>query len=211
MEHFQSIPWVASILAQPGTITFIPSSRQPQNSKGSAVSKDVLLGHSLNSPESIPHYIGFYQDPFSSSTSTSQTKSKGQHFFFDSTTLIFDLHSGVNGFNGTVHGGLISVLFDEAMGNLMFMNHEMYKAIRKEGRTIPTDVMDFGGIAMFTASMNVRLQRPIATPQIVLVSSTLNRIEGRKVFLDTEVRSKEGVVFAKCEGMWMSVPIKGKI
>lgn len=92
------------------------------------------------------------------------------------------------------------------MGSLIYINDVVYKQAQKQGRPLSTSVLNMDGVAMFTASMNVKFRKPLATPQVVTVTATLNRIEGRKVFLDVEVKSGDGVVFATCEGMWMSVP-----
>jgi acyl-CoA thioesterase FadM len=61
------------------------------------------------------------------------------------------------------------------------------------------------GLALFTASMNVRFERLVKTPQIVLATASLDRIEGRKVYLKTALAERDGASLARGGGMWLSV------
>jgi acyl-CoA thioesterase FadM len=80
-------------------------------------------------------------------------------------------------------------LIDEAMGSLIFINHEVYKQVETRKGTIPPNVLNMHGLAMFTASMNVRFQKPLVTPQVVLATATLKKIDNRKVFLEVTVKN----------------------
>ncbi|KFY76835.1 hypothetical protein V499_03613 [Pseudogymnoascus sp. VKM F-103] len=205
MDYFKSIPWCAAILEKTGIVTFTPTCRLQEDANGYCPTQDQFFRKSLRNDDAIPNCVGFYQDPFSKTTSSPPSGS-ALRLLVNSSTLIFDLRPGINGFNGSAHGGLISALMDEAMGSMIFVNHEVYKDVEARKVTTPPNVMNLHGIAMFTASMNVRFQKPLATPHIVLVTATLNRIEGRKVFIDVTVKNENGVRFATCDGMWISVP-----
>lgn len=206
MDYFQSIPWCATLLEKPGIVPYTPTCRLEPDANGVLPTRDEFFRVHLRSSDLIPHAIGFYQDPFSPATISPSPTSSGLRLLIHSSTLMLDVRSGTNGFNGSAHGGLISTLIDEAMGSLIYINHHFYtevEAIDKE--KIPSDTLNMHGVAMFTAGMNVRFLKPLATPQVVLVTASVKDIKGRKVYLDVEVKNKEGVIFASCEGMWMSV------
>ncbi|KAF2122069.1 HotDog domain-containing protein [Lophiotrema nucula] len=206
MDYFQSIPWCAALLEKPGIVPYTPTCRLEPDANGALPTQDQFFRVNLRSSDLIPHAIGFYQDPFSPAIISPSPTSSGLRLLIHSSTLMLDLRPGTNGYNGSAHGGLISTLIDEAMGSLIYINHHFYtevEAIHKE--KIPSNVLNMHGVAMFTASMNVRFLKPLATPQVVLVTASLKDIEGRKVYLDVEVKDGEGLRFASCEGMWMSV------
>ncbi|KAH8912179.1 hypothetical protein BR93DRAFT_63947 [Coniochaeta sp. PMI_546] len=208
-QHYNSIPWCAALLGRPHVIPFIPTSRLLDDAAGHSPTQDQLFRKTLNKNDSIPYCIGFYQDPFSP-TSSAQASQPGPKLLVKSCSVIFDLHPGVNGYNGTAHGGLITSLIDEAMGSLIFINHQVQTQEEAKGRRLPPDVMDLNNIRFFTASMAVRFLKPLPTPQTVVVTASLNKIEGRKMSLDVTVEDKHHAAFAKCDGMWMSLP-KGKM
>lgn len=107
----------------------------------------------------------------------------------------------------------MATLLDEAMGSLIYINNRVFTevvATAADKARIPANVLDMQGVAMFTASMNVKLLKPLETPQVVVVTARLREISGKKVFLDVEVVGRGGVRFASCEGLWMSVG-KGKL
>ncbi|PSN58958.1 Thioesterase/thiol ester dehydrase-isomerase [Corynespora cassiicola Philippines] len=197
MEYFQSVPWCAVLLRKPGTILYTPTCRLEPDANRVLLTQDQFFRVNLRSSDLIPHAVGFYQDPFAETTSSFPTSS-GPRLLIHSSTLMLDLRPGTNGFSGSAHGGLISTLIDEAMGSLVYINHKLYTEM-------PSNVLNMHGVAMFTASMDVRFLKPLETPQIVLVTASLKNIQGRKVYFDVEVRNEKGVRYASCEGMWMSV------
>lgn len=206
-SHFKSTPWCAKILSAPGIIPFPPPSRRDPNQlpTGSTPSQDQLFGRSLDNESGVPQFIGFYQDPFAATDSTSDSIAHPDlPFLTKSASLIFDLRPGVNGFNATVHGGFIAAMMDEAMGALLFQNDVINREAKAQG-LLPPSAKDFADLGYFTARMNVRLRRPIPTPSMVVVAATLDKVEGRKIFLSVVVRGETDEAYATCEGMWMSI------
>lgn len=205
MDYFKSIPWCSTFLTRPDIVPYTPTCRLEPDASGHLPTQDQFFRIHLRNTKLIPNCIGFYHDPFSNHR-PEEKEENGLRLLIPSSTLLLDLHPGVNGFNGSAHGGLISTLIDEAMGSLIFINDVVYKQVQSRGRPLPSNALNMNGVAMFTASMNVRFRRPLETPQVVMATATVNKIEGRKIFLDVDVRSRDGVVFATCDGMWMSVP-----
>lgn len=115
----------------------------------------------------------------------------------------FDLRSGINGYNGTAHGGFIASIIDEAMGCLILVNHFLQRQVEADGG-LPKSVLDLNGSQHFTASMAVHFLKPIRTPQSIIVTANLRAIEGRKMSIDVIATGEGGVEFAKCDGLWLS-------
>ncbi|KAI4864543.1 HotDog domain-containing protein [Hypoxylon rubiginosum] len=194
----KDVPWCAALIHAPGTITFIPQSHVTQD--GTEVSsQDQLFRRTLRNDEAIPDCLGFYQDPQILSDGTASDSP----FLLSSSSIMFDLRPGVNGFNGTAHGGLIAALMDESMGAYLYTNDRVYKQKKAEG-LLPVASKGFEDLGFATSRMDIRLLKPIRTPQIVVVTSRLAETDGRKVRFSVDVKGKEGKVYATCDGTWVS-------
>jgi acyl-coenzyme A thioesterase PaaI-like protein len=205
MEYFSAIPWCAAILNDPDTVTFTPPCRLSSDQNGHLPTKDQLVRKTFCGDDGIPHAVAFYKR---TSLNSSPPFARRLHFLTDSTTLMMEIRPGLNGYNGGAHGGLIATLFDEAMGTLIFQNHEVFKEMERAKQKLQSNILNMHGLALFTATMSVRYQKPVVTPQIVLVTASLDRIEGRKVFLKTALLDRNGVILACGDGMWISIPEK---
>ncbi|KAI0439362.1 HotDog domain-containing protein [Xylaria telfairii] len=205
MSSFESIPWCAALLQKPGVIKFIPGARVP-----GGPSQDQFFRISLKTDNAVPDYIAFYQSPFSDPTRMTLPPTRsvegGQQFLINTLSLLVALGPGVNGFNGTVHGGLTASIFDEAMGSLLFSNAAVLGEMKAKGAAIPANILDLTEVGpTFTASMNVKFMKPIPTPQVVIVTTTLTKAEGRKLTLTYDVRDGKGTEYATGEAIWISL------
>ena len=90
------------------------------------------------------------------------------------------LGAAYEGGPGLVHGGVLSLMFDHAMGTAVFV----------------------AGHAAMTVSLEVRYRAPTPLETPLRVSAWVDRREGRKVFVGAEV-SLAGEVTASVDG---SVP-----
>ncbi|KAL2758463.1 hypothetical protein ACRALDRAFT_2040639 [Sodiomyces alcalophilus JCM 7366] len=210
-SHFLSIPWCAALLTQPGVQTFLPTSRVPGGNAGHSPNRDRLFPETLHHADAVPHCIGFYQVPSPETTPNAtpvaaSSQAADLTFFIRSCSLLFDLRPGVIGFAGSVHGGFIAALMDEAMGNLFLANHVAQAREVEANRPLPPGTMGLNDVRFLTANMTVRFRKPLPAPKVVVVTSSLDRIEGRKLFLAVTVTDENLVEFAKCEGMWMTLP-----
>lgn len=204
MEFFKTIKWCADILDDPNIAFFDPPCRLKANGADCCPTKDELMRKTLYNAECIPNVVAFYPTHFPPDIRTSELQ-PGPRFLIESVTLLFDLRSGVNGYNGVAHGGLTATLIDEAMGTLMFQNHEVYKEKTGRNESMPAEVLNMDDLAIYTVSMGIQYQRPITTPQVVMVQATLSHIMGRKLFFKVMITNGDGGTLASGEGMWISV------
>lgn len=205
MEHFKTIPWCAELISAPELVEFTPTCRQA-HSDAPVASRDQLFRKTLNHDEAIPNCIGLYQVP--SDPSTAASARDGLTLYIESATLLFDLKPGVKGYNGSAHGGLVASMIDEAMGSLISINYLTQATLEAKGQRLPPGTLDLNNTRVFTAGMNVRFQKPVPVPGAVAVTASLARIEGRKISFDVRVKGEGGIEFARCDGLWLSLPLE---
>lgn len=83
---------------------------------------------------------------------------------------------------GLVHGGVLSLLFDHAMGQALFV----------------------AGWAAMTVSLQVRYRAPTPLEMPLAVSARVERNEGRKLFVAAQV-SAQGRVTAQAQGVFVQL------
>ncbi|KAI0387994.1 HotDog domain-containing protein [Hypomontagnella monticulosa] len=191
------------ILQSSSIVPFLPSSRQDTRQslteKDVFVSQDTLFHDLLNSEKAIPHLIGFHEDPFRYLATTFPHLP----FITETVSLVLDVRDGLYRFNSTLHGGITCAIIDEAMGSLIFQNYVLNRQARAKG-LIPLDSKPFAAAA--TARMDVKYRRPISTPQIVMVTASLERIEGRRIHMHVVIKNKDNQECASCDGVFVSIP-----
>ncbi|KAJ9145343.1 hypothetical protein NKR23_g5380 [Pleurostoma richardsiae] len=208
VDYFQSVPWAAALLAQPAVVPFTPISRLEGEMAVSSQTQDQLFRRSLNNDDTIPRCLGFYHDTARQviDAIAKEDPPTSLRLLINSVSLFFDLQPGVNGFNGTAHGGLITSLMDEAMGSLLLVNSTVQATIQSEDKALPQGILNLANLRVLTAAMNVRFQKPVKTPGLVLVTATFVKTEKRKIFLDVRLRDEHGIENACCDGLWMALP-----
>lgn len=171
---FQRIPWTAALLSKPNLITRVPDSRslKPTN-------EDSLFATTLKTPTTIRSCINVYSRPEPSDP------------YVREVTTLATLGPALDGHPGILHGGIVASLLDEAMGLLMFVNHERDHFLAV-GRGQAEGERPATGLGSFTAYLNVKYLRPVRTGAAVQVVSWYVKREGRKQFINAEIRQSEG-------------------
>lgn len=201
-DPFLRIPWTASLISKPNLITRVPSSRQPKPS----TNEDSLFATTLNTPSTLRSCISVYTRPAPIAK------------YIDSVSTFITLGAALDGHPGVLHGGIVASLIDEGMGILQSVNHERdhYRAVGKglvDGES-PSD-----GLGSFTAYLNVQYLRPVRTSAAVQVVAWYEKREGRKDWIQAEVRQNVGggeddagevVVCSKGEGLFV-VPRESRL
>lgn len=207
LDPFLRIPWTASILnkTKDNLITRVPSSRLPK-----ATHEDSLFATTLKTPLTIRSYITTYPRPPSSDSDSHVPQ----------ISTFATLGTALDGHPGILHGGIVASLIDEGMGILQTVNHERahYAAV---GKGFADGEEPMSGLGSFTAYLNVKYLRPVRTSAAVQVVAWYVKREGRKDWVEAEVRqnvpgsggeddSGEVVVCAKGEGLFV-VPKGSKL
>jgi uncharacterized protein (TIGR00369 family) len=95
----------------------------------------------------------------------------------------FSLGEEYQGGSGFLHGGIIALLLDEAMG----------KAAR------------FYGEPAVTAELRVEYKKPIRANSEIIVEGFVTRREGRQLYHQGEIRNEAGDLLARGEGRFVVI------
>ena len=87
------------------------------------------------------------------------------------------------GSGGILHGGIIALLFDEAMGKLNRLH----------------------GVRAVTAELSVAYLRPVPCDADVTVAAWETRRDGRNLFPEAELRDAAGTVLARATGRFVAI------
>ena len=87
------------------------------------------------------------------------------------------------------------MMLDEAMGILLLVNKGLGEN-KHDGETIDH---------LVTAYLNVTYLKPVMTPQTVLVTANLKKIEGKKLYIEGKVKDAEENMLAKAEALWLEL------
>ena len=106
---------------------------------------------------------------------------------------VVDLKVGkkLNGHRGITHGGIISLLFDEAMG-------WAYECLQQQ------DHIDSSGMTIVTANLTVDFRAPLLEGSEAVIRVYHNETKGRKIYFSAKLESKDGnVLFAEATSLFI--------
>jgi len=95
----------------------------------------------------------------------------------------FRLGLEYQGANRILHGGIIALLFDEAMGKLNRLH----------------------GVRAVTAELNVKYLRPVPVDAEIIVEAREDSRDGRNLIHRAEMRDPAGKVFARSKGRFVAI------
>lgn len=200
-DPFLRIPWTASLVSKPNLIIRVPGSRLPK-----ATNEDSLFATTLKTPSTVRSCISTYNRP--------EPDAK----YIDLVSTFVTLGTDLDGHPGILHGGIVASLIDEAMGILQSVNHER-DHLMAVGKGLVDGELPATGLGSFTAYLNIKFLRPVRTSAAVQIVAWYVKREGRKDFIEAEVRQNVGggeddsgevVVCAKGEALFV-VPRASKV
>ena len=202
-------------------IPFLPNSQRSRPSLSTAkhqdhYNHDLLFSATLFSREAIPAVLGFHDSPDFDrveAASRRDPSARGDMYLVRSASVVYSLGIGMQGYHGVLHGGMFSVLIDESVGSYLALNRDVSDRVAAGGYKDELGaVKDLSRLAGFwngttalTVAMVVRFIEAIPLPSIVLVSSSLVKIEGRKLVIESVVETEMGGKHATCESTWVLV------
>ncbi|KAK5637472.1 hypothetical protein RRF57_013187 [Xylaria bambusicola] len=160
-DDFLAHAWCRDMMNEPG---WAPLSSRADDS-------NALFSKTLWTAETIRAHQSLYRGP--SDEERAAGKSTGE------LRILLSLGSGLDGWPGVCHGGVMALVFDDTI-------HEL---TRKEmmGTTV-------------TVSLKIDFRRPVRTPSVVLCRAHMSRpLSGRKAEAQATLEDGHGTVFAAAE------------
>ncbi|CRG86902.1 hypothetical protein PISL3812_03915 [Talaromyces islandicus] len=192
ISHFQSIPWVSALLRDPAFANHAIPSRTVKES-----TEDAFYARTLNSPETIKACLMQYRIPESSS---SPSGSSGTSNVQELRTF-FTLGSDMNGYPGTLHGGMIATLVDECTGLLLMMRGDVADDTTRSDNNLSS--------VPVTAYLNTKFRRPVPTPGTIVVYTKLLEVSGsNKWKIQADLQDHKGRVLASGESLFVRTKAK---
>eukprot|EP00591_Stephanopyxis_turris_P007000 CAMPEP_0195525326 /NCGR_PEP_ID=MMETSP0794_2-20130614/25733_1 /TAXON_ID=515487 /ORGANISM="Stephanopyxis turris, Strain CCMP 815" /LENGTH=322 /DNA_ID=CAMNT_0040655769 /DNA_START=43 /DNA_END=1011 /DNA_ORIENTATION=+ len=128
-------------------------------------------------------------------------KNKSERTHDELTVVDLKLGGRLNGHGGIVHGGVISLIFDEAMG----WANECLQAQDIELASNGADTIKPSTIIV-TANLNVDFRAPLVEGSEAVVRVYHDGTDGRKVYFSATLESKDGtVLFAEAKGLFIRI------
>ncbi|KAI1078740.1 HotDog domain-containing protein [Whalleya microplaca] len=140
--------------------------------------EDTLFSETLNSPNTISAMLGVYEEPVSSTAVIGSVKT------------FLTLGSALNGHPSVCHGGIVATILDEVVGLIIPINE-------KRG-AIPN-------VPYMTAYLNITYLRPVQTPATILAWAKVDRVEGRKLFIQGSIEDEKGSILAKADVLYVGL------
>ncbi|KAI1420065.1 HotDog domain-containing protein [Xylaria sp. FL1777] len=172
-SHFAAIPWCARHLQGDRMITEAPLSRTIKPDE-----EDTLFAETLNSKRGIFRMLHVYKEPLSPTERVNEIKT------------LLTLGSGLNGYPGVCHGGVVVTVLDEVISHLVPLNQER--------KTIPSG-------AHMTAYLNTRFVKPVSTPATILTRAWFTKVEGRKYFMQGTIEDENGIILAQADALFVQL------
>lgn len=180
ISYFKTIPWCARLLEDDESFIVHVS---PNRTVLPGLENEFIAS-TINSNTTISNWLLFYK--------RSAPKESGIETF----NALIALGKGMTGFPGSLHGGMVSVIFDEVAGLHVVLN----------GHVPGTEELDK---SFRTAYINTSFMKPVPTPATILVRSWIVKVEGRKHWVRAQIEDGNGQALAKAEVLYVS--IKGKL
>ncbi|KAL3465923.1 HotDog domain-containing protein [Aspergillus heterothallicus] len=178
-SHFQSIPWVASLLRDP-TFTSIPIPSRVFKSS----TEDSFFSTTINTPTTIAACLTQYRTP-----PPDAKPFRPNAIPTNELRTFVALGSDLNGYPGVLHGGVVATLLDEFTGLIL--------SLRLGGGEPGQD-------GPVTAYLNTKFVRPVITPGTVVVGTKITEEKDmRKWKIEGDIRDEEGTVLASVECLYV--------
>ncbi|KAH7342300.1 HotDog domain-containing protein [Rhexocercosporidium sp. MPI-PUGE-AT-0058] len=174
--HFDSIPWTKQYISDPTLQPYTTAARLSKSHN----TADTFLAITLNTKDTVAVWQSWWR-PATESNGQKDAEKK-----FGESIALLTISSGLNGHPDTLHGGFLSVLLDELIGNAAEYERPHDKST-------------------MTAYLKVDYKRPVRTPGTLAVRTWVERVQGRKIWGRGEVLDREGRVCATGEALFIVV------
>ncbi|KAK0658237.1 Acyl-coenzyme A thioesterase THEM4 [Lasiodiplodia hormozganensis] len=181
--RLEDIPWAAALLADENFVFAPTTTRIPKDS-----GEDSFMAETLNTERTVRSWVTQHTLP-----------QDNTRFPITEARAFIDVGDGLNGYPATMHGGMIAALMDELTGLILNVNNDHRN--RSSGVNNPLTSM--------TAYLNVSYKKPLPVPGVILGTSKIEKVDGRKFYLRATLEDGNGQVYAVGEALF--IELKSKI
>ena len=164
LRYFQAIQWTRDLLADENYIPIPTSSRKSKES-----TEDSMFAETLHTENTVQAWL------------TLKKRSTKDDALITELRFFLSLGHAMNGYPHRVHGGMISLIMDEAMGTMIYLNRS-------------------GAV---TAYLKTTYLQPIPSPSVIMVTAKMRENSGRKALSDAIIEGEGGTIMATAEGLWI--------
>lgn len=176
LAYFNTIPWCSSLLKAPNTTIY---HHLPRHNNTGGLTEHAFWNRTLATPDTIRGVL-----------SITSSNLAAEYPRINEYITLFSLGPGLAGYGGMCHGGMISVLLDEATGTLIHLLEEI------ETR----EVDGYARKSAFTLDTQMTYKKAVPAPGVVLVRSTLERLNGKQRLVHATIEDENGNVL--CEARY---------
>jgi len=174
---FTVVPWCAELINDPEFVPSITYSRIPKKS-----TEDSFFAETLATDRTIRECLTIHSRP-----------NPDLEVPIQEVRTFLNLGSGVNGYPNVCHGGFVATMLDEVMGVLLTVN-QLWIKDHRGGRE---------HIMQMTAFLNIKFKQPVRTPQIVLTTAKISKLEPRKWYITGTIEDSNRQILSTGEALFV--------
>ncbi|GKZ84484.1 hypothetical protein AnigIFM56816_009817 [Aspergillus niger] len=180
-------PYLSSGLYQP--VPFIAQFPAPNRTANSFFSRTINTIDTVEHAMGLMHRTIFRLNPRTTASEVEIAKLDEEMRGVPPFILLVKTGNGLNGFEDTIHGGVLASLLDEALSCCV----EQYRAGLSDQKT-----------ALYTARLDVSYRALVPSCCILIIKTWLRKREDRKWFLKAELLTGDGYVRGTANSLWIS-------
>ncbi|OGM50346.1 hypothetical protein ABOM_001078 [Aspergillus bombycis] len=179
VECFASLPFAAPYLSSPlyEPVPFVTR----YDTEGTS---NKFFSKVINTADTILHLLALARVPDSKPNQTPDQHDDSAPDF----VVFVSLGPDLCGFQGTVHGGVLAALLDEALG------------LCAES----TELVSKGHTRLYTAGLEISYRSPVHAPSVAMIKTWVTKRHGRKWFLEAQILDQDGMVKAEAKTLYIS-------
>ncbi|KAJ4994150.1 thioesterase superfamily protein [Stagonosporopsis vannaccii] len=180
-----SIPWAAKLINDGRWTPTLSSNRFPK-----PTGEDSFFAETLDTGRTIRTML-----------TLRPTEKQDGDMVYKELLVILDLGDGLNGYPHVLHGGFAATLLDEGCGGLIQLN--VFEKVKRLGSQHAMNYLT--ACRRYATDLNTVYKKPIPVPGPVLCTVTIERQDGRKLYVRATIEDGEGTVYTTADCMFVEI------
>jgi acyl-coenzyme A thioesterase PaaI-like protein len=194
LEAFAPLEWALPHLKSPDWIV-------SERDRGVDPIADIFNRETIRANDGVQYWLELHPKPAPGAA-------------VERTVSLVKYGNGLSGFPGTVHGGALLTLMDEALAYVMVANqvgakktdfaslgNRRWKELHQQGRP-PSEVLEGWYV---TAKMDIKFLKPVLCPGVVGIETELLENTGRRMKMRAVMKDGKGTPLLQADGTWVQI------